>query len=82
MIFANSWLSTSNFKSFSQSLKQFFLTVCQNNFGNKIPIFNSAEAGAKTEADECGQLYDAVYENDFELVKQILCWDDKRLFHV
>ena len=26
------------FKSFSQSLEQFFLTVCQNNFGNKIPF--------------------------------------------
>ena len=26
----------SNFKSFSQSLEQFFLTVGQNNFGNKI----------------------------------------------
>ena len=27
-----------NFKSFSQSLEHFFLTLCQNNFGNKIPI--------------------------------------------
>ena len=27
------------FKSFSRSLEQFFLTVGQNNFGNKIPIF-------------------------------------------
>ena len=26
-----------NFKSFSPSLEQFFLTVGQNNFGNKIP---------------------------------------------
>ena len=26
-----------NFKSFSPSLEQFFLTVSQNNFGNKIP---------------------------------------------
>ena len=34
--FANSW--PSNFKSFSWSLEQFFLTVCQNNFGNKIPL--------------------------------------------
>ena len=33
--FANSWLSASNFKS---SLEQFFLTVGQNNFGNKIPF--------------------------------------------
>ena len=34
--FANSWHSASNFKSCSQSLEQFFLTVGQNNFGNKI----------------------------------------------
>ena len=36
---ANSRPSASNFKSFSRSLEQFFLTVGQNNFGNKIPIF-------------------------------------------
>ena len=30
--------TASNFKSFSQSLEQFFLTVGQNNFGNKIPF--------------------------------------------
>ena len=36
--FANSRLSASNFKSFSLSLEQFFLTVGQNNFGNKIPF--------------------------------------------
>ena len=36
-IFANSRPSASNFKSFSWSLEQFFLTVGQNNFGNKIP---------------------------------------------
>ena len=34
----NSRPSASNFKSFSRSLEQFFLTVGQNNFGNKIPI--------------------------------------------
>ena len=33
---ANSQPSTSNFKSFSRSLEQFFLTVGRNNFGNKI----------------------------------------------
>ena len=38
--FENSWLSASNFKSFSRSLEQFFLTVGQNNFGNKIPFFD------------------------------------------
>ena len=30
--------SASNFKSFSRSLEHFFLTVDQNNSGNKIPI--------------------------------------------
>ena len=37
-IFANSRPSASNFKSFSRSREQFFLTVAQNNFGNKIPF--------------------------------------------
>ena len=37
-IFANSRPSASNFKFFSWSLEQFFLTVGQNNFGNKIPL--------------------------------------------
>ena len=35
--FANCRPSASNFKSISRSLKQFFLTVAQNNFGKKIP---------------------------------------------
>ena len=35
----NSQHSASNFKSFSRSVEQFFLTVGQKNFGNKIPIF-------------------------------------------
>ena len=30
--------SASNFNSFSESLEQFFHTVDQNNFGNKIPF--------------------------------------------
>ena len=37
--FENSSPSASNFKSFSWSLEQFFRTVSQNNFGNKIPTF-------------------------------------------
>ena len=37
-IFANSRPSASNFKSFSRSLEQFFLSVGQTNFGNKIPL--------------------------------------------
>ena len=36
--FANSWPSASNFKSFSRSLEQFFLTAGQNKFCNKIPF--------------------------------------------
>ena len=35
--FATSRPSASNFKSFSQSLEHFFLTVGQNNYVNKIP---------------------------------------------
>ena len=38
--FANSRPSVSNFKFFSRSLEQFFLTVGQNNFGNKIPLIS------------------------------------------
>ena len=38
IFFANSRSSASNFKSFSWSLEQFFLTVGQNDFGNKIPF--------------------------------------------
>ena len=36
--FENSRLKAENFKSFSQSIEQFFLTVGQKNFGNIIPI--------------------------------------------
>ena len=36
--FANSRPSALNFKSFSRSKEFFFLTVGQNNFGNKIPF--------------------------------------------
>ena len=39
--FANSQPSASNFKFFSESLDHFFLTVQQNNFGNKIPFLSS-----------------------------------------
>ena len=40
-LFANSRPLALNFKSFSRSLEQFFLTVGQNNFGNKIPFFQT-----------------------------------------
>ena len=39
-IFSNSWPSASNFKNFSRSLEQLFLTVGQNNFGKKIPFLH------------------------------------------
>ena len=42
-IFANSQPSASNFKFFSRSLEQFFITVGQNNFGNKIPFLTRKE---------------------------------------
>ena len=37
-IFTNSQALALNFKSLSRSLEYFFLTVGQNNFGNKIPF--------------------------------------------
>ena len=37
-IFANSRPSASKFKSFSHLLEQFFLTIGQNNFDNKMPF--------------------------------------------
>ena len=39
-IFENSRPSASNFKSFSRSLEQFFLTVGQTNFGNKTTLIH------------------------------------------
>ena len=32
---------------------------------------------AKEEPDDCGQLYDAVYDDDFEKVQEILRLNDK-----
>ena len=32
---------------------------------------------ARTEPADCGQLYDAVSDNDFDKVKEILCVEDK-----
>ena len=46
--FAISQPSFSNFKSFSLSLEQHFLTVGQNNFGNKIPLFSLFGNGCLT----------------------------------
>ena len=41
--FAKAQPSASNFKSFSRSLEHFFLTVGQNNFGNKIPFLPNSK---------------------------------------
>ena len=38
LVISNSQPSASNFKKFSPSLEEFFLTVGHNNFGNKIPF--------------------------------------------
>ena len=40
-----------NFRHFSQSQEQFFLTVGQNNFGNKIPMYLSFQS-KKAEHEE------------------------------
>ena len=42
----NSRPSASNFNSFSRSLEQFFLTVGQNNFSNKIPFLSCSPGPA------------------------------------
>ena len=54
---ANSWPSASNFRSFSWSIELFFLTVGQNNFGNKIPFFVNAQAALKFLCNLDGHVY-------------------------
>ena len=46
-MFANSRPSASNFKSFSRSLEQFFLTLGKKNFGNKIPFLSVCSPAVK-----------------------------------
>ena len=46
-LFANSRTSDLHFKSFSRSLEFFFLTVGQNNFGNRIPFLSVSKATQK-----------------------------------
>ena len=52
MISKSSQPSASNFKSFSRSLEQFFLTVGQNNFGNKIPFLSDCHRYTDSLLDE------------------------------
>ena len=49
-------------KSFSQSLEQFFLTVGQNNFGNKIPFIKT---NVTPVLDPDQTLYIRVYLDEF-----------------
>ena len=81
-IFANSQPSASNFKSFSQSLQQFLLTVGQNNFDVKISFLLGCKklyycgkncfkkAWKSYHSKECGFLKDTSLEDledlDFE----------------
>ena len=64
-LFANSQPSASNFKSFSRSLEHFFLTVGQNNFGNKIPKLVFALHK---------KLFPMFQSNNLRLIQLIVCF--------
>ena len=51
---SNSQPSAANFKSFSLSLEQIFLTVGQNNYGNKIPFIVRAVGRSENPVGEEG----------------------------
>ena len=58
--------------------RQGWVTVDGRVYGTADPeMLQSAKDNARSEAFKCGQLYDAVSENDSEKVKEILCWEDK-----
>ena len=58
--------------------RQGWVSVDGKVYGTADPeMLQSAKDNARTEACKCGQLYDAVSENNMEDVKKILCWDDK-----
>ena len=67
--FANSRPSASNFKSFSQSLEQFFLTIGQNNFCNKIPFL--PKLFWPTVRKNCSSDCEKLLKNFFEITKTI-----------
>ena len=56
-IYPNSWPSALNFQSFSQSVEQFFLTVGQKNFGNKIPCHTLLTRSNNTNWDTFRYIY-------------------------
>ena len=67
-IFANSQPSASNFKSFSRSLEHFFLTVGQNNFGNKIPFLH-----LKNPIKKCERFSLAMHHKSDQFSHKISC---------
>ena len=65
--------------SFSRSLKHFFLTVGQNNFGNKIPFVvsclpNDKESVETTTQWRQKQLYSTHISNPLNLLFVCFCW--------
>ena len=70
-IFKNSRLWASNFKSFSKILEHFFLTVCQNNFGNERP-FQIMMIGCCFVSQSDLSFYFCMWER--KLVLYILLW--------
>ena len=74
--FANSRPSASNFESFSRSLEQFFLTVGQNNFGNKIPLNVLKMYGFKNDCNVsiCYVLNIDVHMYYYYYYSIFLCW--------
>lgn len=58
--------------------RQGWVSVDGKVYGTADPeMLQSAKDNARTEVAECGQLYDAVSENDVKKVKEILFWEDK-----
>ena len=51
--FENSWPAASKFKRFSRKLEHFFVTVGQNNFGNRIPFSKKLQCAV----DWCVELH-------------------------
>ena len=68
----NSRHSASNFKSFSRSLEQIFLTVRQNNFGNKIQL----NTVVKIRLDY-GVMINMILSTSFKVAMTILWFEGK-----
>ena len=77
--FANSWPSASNFKIFSRSLEQFFLTVGQNNFGIKIPLFFSWKNVCSAFHCGIGVQWGVKVIFCLEENRKVKSWKDKRI---